>query len=128
MGVEFTWDFAHILDFPEKAKVKPPHMALYGWGADYPDPDNLLRVGFPKELSGWQGEAYERLIVSARRTQDQGERIRLYKQGDKMLIDEAIVLPLVYGMKHLLVKPWVINYPLSPGVDWFLKDVIIKPH
>jgi oligopeptide transport system substrate-binding protein len=126
LGVEITWDFAPIIDVPERAKVKPPHMIFLGWGADYPDPDNILRVGFRKSLSGWQGKAFESLIESARRTQDQEERIILYQKADRMLIDEAIVLPLAYHMTHLLVKPWVKNYP--PMERWFLKDVIIEPH
>ena len=103
-------------------------MVFQGWGADYPDPDNFLRVGFDKDLSGWGGEAYEKLVDSARHSQDQGQRMELYQQADKMLIDEAVVLPWVYIMTHLLVKPWVKNYPLSPMGRWFLKDVVIKPH
>jgi ABC-type transport system substrate-binding protein len=45
-----------------------------------------------------------------------------------MLINEAVILPLSYGMQHWLVKPWVKNYPLSPSEGWFLKEVIIEPH
>jgi len=70
----------------------------------------------------------EELIELARRTQDQGERIRLYQRADKMLIDESIVLPLANYVGHFLVKPWVKNFPLSPMGIWFLKDVVIEPH
>jgi ABC-type oligopeptide transport system substrate-binding subunit len=128
LGVEHTWDFVPIIEVPERAKVKPPHLTLRGWIADYPDPDNYLRVGFRKQLTGWHGEVFEELIELARRTQDQGERIRLYQRADKMLIDESIVLPFANCVGHFLVKPWVKNFPLSPMGIWFLKDVVIEPH
>jgi ABC-type oligopeptide transport system substrate-binding subunit len=128
LGVKHVWEFASIIDVPERAKVKPPHMSLQGWAADYPDPDNFLRVGFQKELTGWQGELFDELVERARSIQDQAERIRLYRQADKILVDEAIVLPLAYLVGHFLVKPWVKNFPLSPMGTWFLKDVVIEPH
>ncbi len=125
LGVETTLDFVPMSDFDERSKLKPPHMLFQAWDPDYPDPDNFLRMGLNKEFSGWRGEVFDSLIESARRNQDQGERIRLYQRADKMLIDEAIVLPLGYFITHLLIKPWVKNYPL--GVS-SLKDVVIEPH
>jgi ABC-type oligopeptide transport system substrate-binding subunit len=103
-------------------------MAFQAWVADYPDPDSFLRVGLKENLAGWRDEAYERLVEIARRKQDQYERIELYQQADKMLIDKAVVLPLFYDMEHLLIKPWLKNFHISPMRDWFLKDVIIEPH
>jgi ABC-type transport system substrate-binding protein len=85
-------------------------------------------MGFTSDLASWRDMTYERLVKSARRTQDQSERVRLYQQMDKILINEAIILPLIYDMKHLLVKPWVRNFPISPVGKWFLKEVIIKLH
>jgi len=116
-----------MMEITERAKVKPPHITLQGWAADYPDPDNYLRTGFKKELSGWRGEHFDELVERARQTQDQVERIRLYQRADKILIDEAIVLLLGYAMTHVLVKPWVKNFPLSPLGTWILKDVVIEP-
>ena len=59
---------------------------------------------------------------------DQWERMRLYGQADRILVEEALVLPLVYGRFHLLVKPWVSKLPTSALKRWFCKDVIIEPH
>jgi ABC-type oligopeptide transport system substrate-binding subunit len=53
---------------------------------------------------------------------DQGQRMELYRRADRILIDEAVIAPLLYGRFHFLVKPWVKRYP-GP---W--KDVIIEPH
>jgi ABC-type transport system substrate-binding protein len=76
----------------------------------------------------WQIEAYDRLVEEARRVTDQGERMRLYGQADKILVEEAAIVPLFYDRIHRLNKPWVRKYPISPIFSFFWKDVIIEPH
>jgi ABC-type oligopeptide transport system substrate-binding subunit len=86
---------------------------------DLPDPDNFLRVGVQSNVSAWRNDTYYRLVEKARHVSDQAERI---------LIGEAAILPLTYLQMHLLVKPWVKRFPVSPRKWWFWKDVIIEPH
>ena len=59
---------------------------------------------------------------------DQGKRMKLYGQADRILVEEAAIVPLTYERLHLLVKLWVRRYPTSPIKYWFWKDVIIEPH
>jgi ABC-type oligopeptide transport system substrate-binding subunit len=59
---------------------------------------------------------------------DQEERIKLYQRADRILIEEAGVMPLTYGRLHLLVKPWVKRFPVSPIKICFFEDVVIEPH
>ena len=125
LGVDLTWNF---VPFGERSGSELFHIALQGWIADYPDPDNFLRVGFRKEISGWDGVGFDGLVARARRMLDQTQRVKLYQEADRMLIEEAVVLPLVYAMTHMLVKPWIKRFPISPMQDWFLKDVVIEPH
>jgi ABC-type oligopeptide transport system substrate-binding subunit len=105
-----------------------PQMFLTGWHADYSDPDNFLRVGFPWQPSGWHDAAYEELVDEARRVADQGTRMRLYNEADRLLVQEAPIMPLLYGRWHLLIRPWVRKFPASPIKLWFWKDVILDPH
>jgi oligopeptide transport system substrate-binding protein len=131
LGVEITWEgirgWATLLD---RLHREPPHMFGMGWEADYPDPDNFLRVGMnPIQLyTHWRNEAYERLVEAARRMMDQGERIELYGQADRILVEEAAIMPLFYARQHLLVKPWVSKHPTSAIGGWSWKDVVIEPH
>ena len=96
-------------------------MMSYNWGADYPDPDNFLRLGLPKQ-TGWQNDAFEALIEKSRRSMDQNERLTLLREADKILMEEAPIIPFVYIGGGDLVKPWVRRY--FPA--W--KDVIIDLH
>jgi len=78
--------------------------------------------------TGWQNEAYDTLVNKARQVLDQEERIRLYREADRVLIEGAAIMPLAYFRTHLLVKPWVTRYPVSALRTVFWKDVIIEPH
>ena len=54
--------------------------------------------------------------------------MELYQQADRMIVEAAVVLPLIYSRRHKLLKPWVKRYPASALEDWFWKDVILEPH
>ena len=111
------------------ATDKRPWIARGGWWADYADPDNFLRVDVQLNAPEWRNETYERLLERARQITDQAERMQLCQQAGRILIEEAVIVPLLYIQSHLLLKLWVRRFPIaaikSPG---FWKDVIIEPH
>jgi oligopeptide transport system substrate-binding protein len=130
LGVEITWEAMEYEMFLDRLRREPPCLFRAGWSADYPDPDNFLRVGVndARRYTKWQNEAYDRLVEKARRVMNQRERMKLYRQADRILVEEAAIMPLSHGQLNLLVKPWVKKFPMSPMKVWFWKDVIIEPH
>jgi ABC-type oligopeptide transport system substrate-binding subunit/class 3 adenylate cyclase len=98
---------------------------LLGWSADYPDPDSFLRVGVRRVASFWQHVGYDQLISNAACITDQVERLSLYRQADRILMEEAAIVPTFYNVGHYLVKSWVKNYIPS---ELHFKNVIIEPH
>jgi oligopeptide transport system substrate-binding protein len=128
LGIHVDWEIVDTASFVERMKRELPQMYAAGWVPDYPDPDTYLRVALSWLTSRWHDERYEKLVDRARQGADQAERMRLYGQIDRMLIEEAIVLPVGTLRSHLLIKPWVRRYPLSPFGHPLWKDVIIEPH
>jgi len=128
LGIEVTWQPMEYGAFAERLFKEPPHMHLGRWTVDYPDPDNFLRVGAAFAAPGWRNENYAGLVQEARRSMDQEERMDMYKRADKILVEEAVIVPLNYVRWHLLTKPWVKKHPTSPTYSWFWKEVIIEPH
>jgi ABC-type oligopeptide transport system substrate-binding subunit len=128
LGVKIAWGIMDWATFLDRVERGSQPMSLYGWVADYPDPDDFLRVSPIQRQTRWRHESYERLVEEARRVTDQRERMELYGQAEWILVQEAPIMPLVYGRRHLLVKPWVRKYPISPIGWWFWKDVILEPH
>lgn len=128
LGAEIAWEAMEWGMFLDRLDREPPHMFALAWGADYPDPDYFLSVDFLRERTGWRNEAYDRLMEQAKRITDQEERMKLYGQADRILVEDAAIIPLTYDRSHLLVKPWVRKFPMSAIKAWFWKDVIIEPH
>jgi oligopeptide transport system substrate-binding protein len=130
LGVEITWEAMEYEMFHDRLCREPPSIFLTGWVADYPDPDSFLRASLvrARRYTGWQNAAYDRLVEEARRVMDQGERMRLYGQADRILVEEAAIMPFIYGRLNMLVKPWVSKHSTSAITAWFWKDVIIEPH
>jgi oligopeptide transport system substrate-binding protein len=99
-------------------------LRLHGVGGSVdPSIEAMVKILSPE----WKDARFEKLLEEAQQSLDQSERIRLYQEADELLIDEAAIMPFLYGRGHWLVKPWV---KIPPGqIDsWNLKNYIIEPH
>ncbi|MEK6222217.1 MAG: peptide ABC transporter substrate-binding protein, partial [Chloroflexota bacterium] len=127
LGIQSTYE---TIDFATMQEVKKnsPHIAMNGWVADYPDPDTFTRsINWPAR-TGWRNAEFETLVEQARRTMDQGERINMYQQADKILMREVAAWPMVYPPRGFLVKPWVKRFPFSSIYNTpRYKDIILDP-
>ncbi|MFQ6102175.1 MAG: ABC transporter substrate-binding protein [Anaerolineae bacterium] len=128
LGIEMAGEELEWPRFLDRLNNDAPSVFLLGFPAFYPDPDCFLRASFFRRYTGWHSETYVELVEQARRATDQRERMAMYQQADRTLIQEAVIIPLAYARLHLLVKPWVKRLPTSWNKWWFWKDVIIEPH
>jgi ABC-type oligopeptide transport system substrate-binding subunit/class 3 adenylate cyclase len=112
-----------------------PPIFMWGWTADYPDPDNFLRntsyYDFLRQ-NGWHNERYDFLVAEAARTTDRAKRLAMYREADRIWVEQdAVMYPLDYtlsGDNMYLVKPWVKGYRVSRASLTVLKNVSIEPH
>jgi oligopeptide transport system substrate-binding protein len=98
-----------------------PAVYMICWYADFPDPDNFLRTGLPEIVR--TNRRFLEKIEAARVVTDQRERLALYREADKILIEEALILPLRYTLRHFFVNPRVRKFPLT----FYWKDFIVDP-
>lgn len=89
-----------------------------GWIADYPIMDNFLYPLFyskiiPTEANGWTGDnrsrfndpEFDKLVDKARKELDKDKRIELYRKAEKIILDNAVICPLVvYKHHHVAAK------------------------
>jgi len=104
------------------------HCFFIGWFADYPDPASFLQSNFLIDQCHWQNPAFEALIEEGRHTFDQGHRMELYRQADRILTEDAVVLPLFYGHIYELRQPWVYKSAGSSIYSAQWKDITLLPH
>ncbi|MCK4820536.1 peptide ABC transporter substrate-binding protein, partial [bacterium] len=108
----------------------PAHLSLTGWSADYPDPDNMLRVTFHSREGindiRWQNPYFDPLIEEACQVTDHIQRMELYREADRILVaKEAVVMPLTYGQRRMLAK-FHIELPRMPYFQVPLKYIRIR--
>jgi oligopeptide transport system substrate-binding protein len=128
LGIEIPWKIIEFGEFLNRMAREPLQIFGAHWQADYPDPDNFLRMCITEIRKEFQNDFYMELIEKARSSTDQDERLMLYRQADRMLMEEAIIVPLSYVPNHILVKPWVKRFPISPFRGVYGKDVILEEH
>jgi oligopeptide transport system substrate-binding protein len=89
-----------------------------GWCADYPDPENfadaLFHTGAQQNESHYSNPQVDALLEQARTERDVTKRLQLYQQAEQMIVDDAAVLFTTHGLSHVLVKPYVQGYVLTP--------------
>jgi len=102
------------------------HLALYGWRADYPDPDNFLRVAPFDRYSGWQNKEFNDLVERARVVAGQAQRLAMYRRAEEILAREVPTIPVIYPRFEFLAKPWFKNPPISASAELLGKDVILE--
>ena len=128
LGIKFEWQLMDWADYDERLNNDPPSVYTTGWLADYPDPDNFLRLALRRTLKTWDSETFDELVETARRTLNLSERVDLYEQAQRLLVEELPVFPLVYLRGHYLLKPWVTKFPVSTMRVNYWNDTVIEPH
>ena len=128
LGVSVQLKLETRAEFDRRINTDMPHIARTRWLADYLDPDSFLRVALNCYQNIWFDPEYHKLLETARRIQDQSERLKFYQAADRRLVESARVIPLFYEQALMLIRPWVKQYPTTPLAIKYWKDVILEAH
>jgi oligopeptide transport system substrate-binding protein len=108
----------------------PPHIFRSGWGADYPDPDNFIKLFAsysPQNYSRWKNARYDQLIEQAGREMNEQTRVRLYSEAQKILCEVDIpIVPLFTQMETTVLNPRYTGLEYNSMSRLLLKDVRLK--
>ncbi|MCY0387002.1 ABC transporter substrate-binding protein [Robbsia sp. Bb-Pol-6] len=126
--VSYEWG-----EYNKRAKVDGEHDAiLYGWMADYADPDNWLdtvlgcasRKG--SNVAKWCNPEFDKLTAAARQTTDRQRRIALYQQAQQIFKREVPYTPIAYMNTYQPMAKNVDGYAISPVAGHRFEDVTVK--
>ena len=97
----------------DSVNVKEYQLARAGWIGDYVDPNNFLDMWIcngGNNRTGWCNEEYDQLILErAPEAQSHQERLAIFAQAEKMLMEEMPVIPIYIYTSNTLVHPSVKN-------------------
>lgn len=85
-------------------------IAFGGWIGDYLDPLTFLEMWTPgngNNNTGWDSPAYVDLIQKSFSETDTARRYELLQQAEKILIDDAPILPIAWYARNYLIHPSV---------------------
>jgi ABC-type oligopeptide transport system substrate-binding subunit len=132
LNININWKVLEWSELLDQLLTKKPSLLLGGWTADYHDPNSFFvdanwnRIQTQPFL--WRSPKFSSLIKKAKKARSQKERIKLYVLADILLVEEAPVIPIFYGLTQGILKPWVKNFKFSPMNDTYIKDAICVEH
>jgi len=120
-------EFRYHTNWPEfKAMVGAGKLSIFRWGwiADVPEPDNFLYNLFHSRgrtnLTRYQNPVVDGLLDKARAEQVYLKRVELYRQAEKLIMEDAPVIPLNYYSYERLFQPYVQNIEVSALGDPYI--------
>ncbi len=106
--LKYAPDWPTFLEMLTQGKVP---MYRYAWYADFPDPDNFLYVLLfsesPNNYARYKNPKVDALLTQARAETDYLQRIKLYREAEDLIMQDAPWINLVYYTYEQLFQPYV---------------------
>ncbi|MDD5339506.1 MAG: peptide ABC transporter substrate-binding protein [Dehalococcoidales bacterium] len=106
--------------FSQMVNAEQHTWAWFGWGADYPDPDNWLPELFGTDAgnnhTNYSSAAFDALAAQAKKELNNTLRLQMWADAQAMVVDDAPVLFMQYRERFRLVNPKVKGL-LYTGMD-----------
>jgi ABC-type transport system substrate-binding protein/class 3 adenylate cyclase len=103
------------------------HMWLATWHADYPDPDGFYLGFLQLDLPLYRDEETDAVLARARASRDRDDRLRLYREFEKLWIGRrAALVPLSYSRQLVLRRTHVDCLRLNPMRVFHLEQVVVE--
>jgi len=132
LGVEVTVRQLEPEAFLYHLDRERDEMFYTGWIADYPHPQDFLDILFGSEAEnnygGYSNPDFDALLEMAAAEPDYDLSLALYQQAEQMLVDDAVCIPLCFGVNYILVKPYVSGYQLNLLGFAMFNEVSVAPH
>ena len=113
LGVEATLMKEEWGSYLKTRQNKSFQISWGGWTGDYPDPNTFLELWTSdnrQNHTGWSNPTYDELIRKAKETLTSTERIKLFQEAEKILLQEAPIIPVLVKAKDYLIQPYVRGY------------------
>ncbi len=86
------------------------------WVADFADASNFLEVlvsDSSNSKGSWANKEYDKLVTDASKTLDEAARMEKLHQAEKIMIDDACIMPIYFDSNIYYFKPYVMNFTRS---------------
>lgn len=113
-------EFQYNTNWPEfRARAEEGKFPIFRWGwvADVPEPDIFLHSLFHSKgrtnLTRYQNPRVDRALDRARIEQDNLKRLELYREAERLVMEDSPVIPLNYYSYERVFQPYVRSIEVS---------------
>ncbi len=102
--------------FQDRLRNKKAQMFGIAWGADYPDPENMMQLLYgPNESPGpnssnYHNKDFDALYRQAAKTPPGPARAKLYQKMRDIFVKDLPWIPTVHRLGYYIVHDWVSNF------------------
>ena len=118
LGLDVQLSAMDMAGYQQAIATRSYDLALGGWAADYPDPQDWFGMLFGCQgaynQSAYCNPSFDQLVARADTATALGDRLPLYHQAQTLLTQDAPVLPLFVRGRLVLVKPWIQSVDGGP--------------
>lgn len=138
LGINIELDQVSFKDKIEHSKYAKSELFRSGWVADFPSPESFLMLCYgqnvPKSLDEpshpntmrYQNPKFDSLFHLGTVASTKAESYSYFVQAEKILLDDAPLMPLWYNEDYYLRKSEVRNFKYNPMEYYDLAEVYIK--
>ncbi len=111
----------------ELKACQEPHLVVFGWMMDFPDPEDLILPLFAStsvlnlELMRYSSSRLDKLIEEAEVERSWSRRIGLFQDIEKILKEDVPAIPLFFKQQRLAVQSYVRGVKI-PALGFFFLD------
>ena len=103
-------------------------IARASWIGDYADPMTFMDVYLDENNDAqYHNPAYNELVLAAQHTNNQAVRMDKMHAAEKILMNDAVVLPIYYTTQPYIVQPYVKGYRWSILGTIDFKEAYVEP-
>ena len=120
LGIRLQVDLFDAHTYFEKRMKGKFQITTWGWGADYPDPQNFFQLfygpnaGTPYNEAHFQDPVFDAAYRRLEETEDPGTRQQLINQMNSRLHEGIPVLLLFHRIQYGISQPWMTAYEPHP--------------
>lgn len=88
------------------------------WVADYPDPEAILLPLWgsaqPDNATSFANDDVDALLAEAAAESNPALRVEIYREAQRIVIAENVVIPAYFDMQYVVRKPWIVGLNVTP--------------
>jgi peptide/nickel transport system substrate-binding protein len=123
LGVDIIIETMPMSELHPKVEKGELDFWRFGWIADYPDPSNFLHLFYGKNIVEGQATSinyfrysnpkYDKVFEKAKKEINTDKRMKLYAQADQILMDDAVIMPLMFNVGIRLINPQLNDFEIN---------------